>query len=559
MASELADPARLALLQSLDLLRPHEDASFDRVTSIAALATGCSTALITFISPEGQWVASRVGWDRVFHPLSESFCVHTLGSDALLQVCDATRDGRFRNNALVTGNSAVRFYAGHPIIFDGHLLGAVCVLDDEPGELTHEQSTVLKHLSNLVADLLRVRLERSQAQQEREKGAALMTALERSEATLRESEERYRLLWQTTTDAVLIIDADAIIRFANPAFETVFGRRPEDVIGRSLEMIQPERLRGAHSRGFETYQRTGQRRLNWRATETVGLKADGTEVAIEVAFSELDVGGRRHFAAFIRDLTERNRAQLALRHSEAQFRSLTALSSDWYWEVGPDFRYTFISDGAERSGMFDAKQVLGQRPWEVSAEIGNDDWEHQQAKMLHQQAFRDFEMLHKASDGTTQVLRISGEPVFDDKGIFNGYRGVGRNVTAERRADAARRDLEDHLRETQKLEAIGVLAGGIAHDFNNVVAGILGNTQLALGDLDPVHPAVQSLQQIRKAGLRARDGSADPDLRPPPAQATGLLRSARAGRRDPGPAAPDGADRGEDRDAVARSPAARLC
>jgi PAS domain S-box-containing protein len=505
MASELADPARLALLRSLDLLRPHEDASFDRVTAIAALATGRPTALITFLAPEGEWIASKVGWDRLFHPLSESFCIHALGSDQLLQVPDASRDPRFQANPLVTGESAVRSYAGQPLVFDGHMLGAVCVADRQPGELTPEQAAVLKHLTDLVADLLRVRLERSHAEQARARAAALMDALERSEATLRESEERYRLLWQTTTDAVLIIDDTGIIRFANPALETLFGRRPEDVIGQPLAVVQPERLREAHVRGFSGYLRSGQRRLDWRATETVGLKADGTELPIEVAFSELEVGGRRHFAAFMRDLSERHRAQLALRNSEAQFRSLTALSSDWYWEIDEDLRYTFISDGAQRSGMLDPQRMLGKRPWDTQGDASHADWQGQKARLLRHEAFRDFEMVQQGPDGATQVLRISGEPVFDDTGRFTGYRGVGRNITEERRAESARRELEDHLQETQKLEAIGALAGGIAHDFNNIVAGILGNTQLALDDLDAAHPAVQSLQQIRKAGLRARE------------------------------------------------------
>ncbi|MGQ3052049.1 MAG: hybrid sensor histidine kinase/response regulator [Roseateles sp.] len=386
IVSELVNPTRLALLQTLDLLRPHHDASFDRVTATAALATGRPTALITFITPDGQWVASRVGWDRLFHPLSESFCVHTLDSDALLEVCDVTADPRFQGNALVTEGPMVRFYAGQPICFDGHSLGAVCVLDAVPGALTPDEVTILRHLADLVTDLLRVRLERSQAEQQRAKSEALMAALERSEMTLRESEERYRLLWQTTTDAVLIIDDASVIRFANPALQTLFGRLPEDVIGQPLAMLQPARLRSAHDRGLAAYLRTGERRLDWRATETVGLRADGSEVPIEVAFSELEVGGRRHFAAFIRDLSERNRAQQALRRNEA-----------------------------------------------------------------------------------------------------------------------ARSELEDHLRQAQKLEAIGVLAGGIAHDFNNIVAGILGNTQLALDDLEPQHAAVQSLQQIRKAGLRGRE------------------------------------------------------
>ena len=100
MASELADPARLALLRSLDLLRPHEDAAFDRVTAIAALATGRPTALITFISPEGDWIASQVGWDRPFHPLSESFCIHALDSEQMLQVRDAASGYDVMPNAI---------------------------------------------------------------------------------------------------------------------------------------------------------------------------------------------------------------------------------------------------------------------------------------------------------------------------------------------------------------------------------------------------------------------------------------------------------------------------
>lgn len=501
--SKLADPARLALLQALNLLRPHQDPSFDRITSLAALGTGRPTALLTFLSPEGQWVASRVGWDIDFHPLSESFCVHAVeGADELLEVCDAASDSRFEFNALVTGATMVRFYAGHPVTFDGHVLGTVCVLDREPGRLLSTHGTTLRHLAGLVTDLLRVRLERSVAQSERARAGALMEALEQSRATLKESEERYRLLWQTTTDAVLMIDETGIIRFANPAFEAIFGRRPEDVVGCPVAIIQPERMRHAHDRRFELYLRSGERTMNWRGARTVGLRPDGHEVPIEIAFSEMTVGGKRVFAAFIRDLTERDRAEAALRRSEAQFRSLTALSADWYWEVDSDFRYTFISDGARRSGLPDPDAVVGKRPWDVR--LGSDDerWAEQKAKVMRHEAFRDFEMVQPAADGSSHVLLISGEPVFDELGRFAGYRGVGRNITAQRRAEDARRELEEHLRETQKLEAIGVLAGGIAHDFNNVLAGILGNAQLAMDDLPLEHPAQQSLQQIRRAGHR---------------------------------------------------------
>lgn len=503
--SEFTDDARLALLQSLDLLRPQQDPSLDRIATIAALGVGTPTALVTFLAPGGQWVAARHGWDCGFHPLSESFCLHALAGAEVLEVCDATADARFAHNGLVTGAAGVRFYAGHPIEFDGHRLGAVCVLDVQPRQLTAAHAQLLEQLAGLVVEQLRLRLARSSAARGEVRGDRLLEALQASERTLRESEERYRLLWQTTTDAVLIIDDLGLIQFANPALERLFGRRPDEVVGGPLGQLQPERLRGPHDRAFAAYRQSGRRTLNWRATETVGLHANGSEIPIEIAFSELPVGGRRHFAAFMRDLSERHRAQLALRHSDAQFRALTALSSDWYWELDADCRYTVISEGAHRSGLLDTAAALGRRPWELGGAGSVDGWAPQRDKLLQREAFRDLELVVTDLDGAGQVLSISGEPVFDDGGAFAGYRGVGRNVTPERRAEERRRELEDHLRQSQKLEAIGALAGGIAHDFNNIVAGILGNAQLALQDLAPGHPAVQSVEQIRKAGLRGRD------------------------------------------------------
>lgn len=504
--SDFAADGRLALLQSLDLLRPQQDAALDRIATIAALGVGVPTALVTFLAPGGQWIAARHGWDSDFHPLTESsFCIHALADGDLMQVCDAAADARFADSGLVSGPAAVRFYAGQPIDFDGHRLGAVCVLDVQPRQLGTAQAQLLRELAALVVEQLRMRLERSSAARGEARGDVLLEALQASERTLRESEERYRLLWQTTTDAVLVIDDLGVIQFANPALERLFGHRPEAVVGGPLGLLQPERLRGAHDRAFARYAQSGRRTLDWRATETVGLHASGREIPIEIAFSELPVGGRRLFAAFMRDVSERHRAQLALRKSDAQFRALTALSSDWYWELDADCRYTLLSEGAQRSGLLETAQALGRQPWEPGEAGRGDGWAPLRDRLLQRAAFRDLELVVADLTGAEQVLSISGEPVFDAQGGFAGYRGVGRNVTPERRAEERRRELEDHLRQSQKLEAIGALAGGIAHDFNNIVAGILGNAQLALQDLPPDHPAVQSLEQIRKAGLRGRD------------------------------------------------------
>lgn len=115
--------------------------------------------------------------------------------------------------------------------------------------------------------------------------------------------------------------------------------------------------------------------------------------------------------------------------------------------------------------------------------------------------------------GEVVLMRQNGSPV----SVYSshvclkreGQRGeffcIDYDLSERYQAEAARRYLENQLRESQKMEALGTLAGGVAHDFNNIVAAILGNVELALADTPPETEAAVSLQEIRKAGRRARD------------------------------------------------------
>ena len=140
---------------------------------------------------------------------------------------------------------------------------------------------------------------------------------------MRDSELRYRLLWETSSDAVILMDTKSRIHFANPAVFDVFGYNPQEIVGQSLTLLQPDRLRGAHVAGIDRYLRTGVKKLNWRATETVGRRKDGAEIPIEVSFSDMEFGGARWFVGFVRDITERKRAEEELRENQEQFRWFT--------------------------------------------------------------------------------------------------------------------------------------------------------------------------------------------------------------------------------------------
>ena len=130
-----------------------------------------------------------------------------------------------------------------------------------------------------------------------------------------------------------------------------------------------------------------------------------------------------------------------LADSEAKFRSLLDLTTDWYWEQDANLRFTYVSSGFERSTGLTAQESLGRTRSELI-----EPWMSEEDRLSHEQAlaqrlpFRDLVLKRRTQSGELRYLRLSGEPVLDERGDFGGYRGVGRDVTAEKS-----RELNDQL------------------------------------------------------------------------------------------------------------------
>lgn len=131
----------------------------------------------------------------------------------------------------------------------------------------------------------------------------------------------YRILTETAPDAIITMDSDSVMLSVNPATERIFGYKPEELIGKNMEILMPERMRKRHHAGLGRYLRTGERYLNWASITLPGLTKSGQEIPLEVSFGEFNDGKIRIFSGFLRDVSERTRQQERLKETAALLES----------------------------------------------------------------------------------------------------------------------------------------------------------------------------------------------------------------------------------------------
>lgn len=155
--------------------------------------------------------------------------------------------------------------------------------------------------------------------------AAVVSERQRVEASLREAEERYRIIAETASDAMITIDEESTILFANRAAERIFGYTKPELLGQPLTMLMPGNLRSIHRASIQRYMDTGKRNIPWEAVELPGLHRSGKEIPLEISFGEFSADGKRRFTGVVRDITERKKMEKALREAET-LRAVASLA-----------------------------------------------------------------------------------------------------------------------------------------------------------------------------------------------------------------------------------------
>ena len=328
MASPPSVPAneaeRLARLHELLVLDTAPEPIFDSLARLASEVCGTPIALLSLVDDRRQWFKANVGLSEITEgPREEAFCAHTILGDGLFEVADATRDPRFADNPMVTGAPDIRFYAGTPLVLPGgERVGSLCVIDRQAHQpLDLAQARMLRSLANIAVQALAMR------------SALLAKALavrSRFEITLAESEATHRAIVDMQSEMISLAQADGTLAYANPAYARHFGRQPEQMTGAQLfEFVVPSDRAAVQAQVAQVLA-TGQS----HSGENRMLAADGTERWVSWTNSaQRDAEGHVLLHSVGRDVTDRKRAEQALRASQAFLARTGRVAGVGGWEL----------------------------------------------------------------------------------------------------------------------------------------------------------------------------------------------------------------------------------
>lgn len=470
---------RLRSLAELGVLDSAPEREFDALVQVAALVCGVPVSLISLIDTDRQWFKANVGLPGITEtPRELAFCAHAILQDGIFEVPDATLDPRFVDNALVTSDPDIRFYAGATLrLSDGAHAGTLCVIDRQPRQLDAKQREVLGHLAAAAVRALEGR-------------RALL-----AERELRETASQAAAVLHYSLDAIVTLSLDGTVTHWNAAAQRLFGYSPAEMLGQpAAKLVPPDRPHEPSD--LET-------RLNESVTgfnfEAIRMHRDGDAIAVSISLAPIRNarGELTGTTQIIRDIREQARAALVLAESEARFKALSEASPLGVFATNAQGACTYTNERWQAIYGLTFEQSLGDG-W--AATLHPDDRTAVFAEWQRTAALGvefDMELRILRSDGQTRTVRSRARSNRAGDGSVIGYVGSVEDVTDRLRAERALRD--ERVRLASIIEGTGagtwewnVQTGETR--FNERWASIIGQTLDELGPisiqtwLDRAHP-----------------------------------------------------------------------
>jgi PAS domain S-box-containing protein len=314
----------------------------------------------------------------------------------------------------------------------------------------------------------------------------------KAQRALEDSETRYRRLFETAKDGILILDfKTGQIADVNPFLIEMLGYTHGEFVGKKLWEIGPFKDISASRSAFSELQTKGVIRYEDLPLET----KDGRRINVEFVSNVYPVDGTQVVQCNIRDITERVRAEAALKISETHHRSVFEGAVHGIYRGTLDGRFLDVNPAlVAMLGYSSAEEVL---KLSVAQDVFSEPEEA--LRLLHKwrlTAEIEEEVQWKRRDERLITVRLSGRVLHTENQRAAGLEVIAEDVT-ERRA------LEEQLRQAQKIEAVGQLAGGMAHEFNNYLGIVLGYSELLLEEAGTTEGLRTNVGEIKAATQRA--------------------------------------------------------
>jgi two-component system sensor kinase FixL len=327
------------------------------------------------------------------------------------------------------------------------------------------------------------------------------------------AEQSSRLIVEHAPNAMVMVGG--VIVMANAAAERIFGYPRSELLGRSVEMLIPERFRSAHA-GMRSGCFTELRaRAMGAGRDLYGLRKDGREFPVEIGLNPIESEHGTMVLASVIDITERKATELALRESEHRYRSLAAIvesSGDAIVSVGLDGLVSSWNRAAEHMFGHAAAEMIGHPILKLAA----PGYEAEMTEILDrvQQGERvdHYETMRRHKDGSLLHVSLTESPVYDADGQLTGASKVLRDITAAKSAEAALQESEARLQElhsellhVSRLSAMGQMAASLAHELNQPLTAISNYMEAvnALLDRGGNVPPDRLRTVVRRAGEQA--------------------------------------------------------
>ncbi len=336
------------------------------------------------------------------------------------------------------------------------------------------------------------------------------TERKHAEQALRESEEKYHALFVGSRDALMTMTVDTA-RFiaSNPSTLEMFAIKDETEFRRYTPWdlspeYQPDGRRSEEkaSEIMNLVKREGSHYFEW-----IHKRLNGETFFATVMLTLVNIGDETIIQATVRDITDRKKAEQALRESEERYEQLATLNRTITWEMDADGLCTYISNVVEPVLGYKPEELIGKRH---CFELGPEsEWEKRKRRALdlyaRKEPYRNYENKVTDKDGRIVWLSSNGIPLLDKDGNLLGYRGMDTDITERKRMQEEKERLQEQFVHTQKIECVGRLAGGIAHDYNNKLGIILGYLEIAMRHAGSNEPLRNSLHKIETAAKSSVD------------------------------------------------------